>query len=209
MGEPTVKRSDLGRNAPSANCNGPHRPQLPPVWPGLQLRRATRRSAAARFSREREAILRLARGCDPEQGARRVLIPQPRGLEDSSRYWSVFMTVDHLRIVNQGTAEVITQLSRGEAPARASSTADVKPVAGADATVIEAFERACDHFEQCVAAVENLRTEVRYAHPWFGPLDAADWHVTTAFHMGLHRRQIETILQALTIEFVPSPTAPH
>jgi hypothetical protein len=29
-----------------------------------------------------------------------VLIARPRGLEDSSRYWSVWMTLDHLRIVH-------------------------------------------------------------------------------------------------------------
>jgi hypothetical protein len=164
---------------------------------GWQRRRATRQSAAARFGRERDIILNLARGCDPEMGARRVLIPRPRGLEDSSRYWSVFMTLDHLRITNQGAAEVITLLGRGELPARALSIADLKPAPGADATAVGAFERACDHFERCVAAVDNLCRKARYAHPWFGPLNAADWHVATAFHMGLHRRQVETILQAL------------
>jgi hypothetical protein len=154
-------------------------PQLAPPGAGLprmelfvarlalswQRRRATRESTAARFRREREAILNLARGCDSEAGARRVLIPRPRGLEDSSRYWSVFMTLDHLRIVNEGTAKIITRLSRGEVPARATSTADVKPVPGADASAIGAFARGCDDLERCVAAVPDLRTKVRYSHP--------------------------------------------
>ncbi|MBX3389322.1 MAG: hypothetical protein KF691_07680 [Phycisphaeraceae bacterium] len=42
--------------------------------------------------------------------AERVLIPRLRGLEDSSRYWSVWMMLDHLRIVNSQVAMVIASL---------------------------------------------------------------------------------------------------
>jgi hypothetical protein len=48
-----------------------------------------------------------------------------------------------------------------------------------------------------VAAAGNLKTELRYAHPWFGPLDAAGWHTLAAGHLGIHRVQIEQIIQGL------------
>ena len=59
-----------------------------------------RRSLDERFRVERELIAALVRSCDAELGARRILIRRPPGLEDSSRYWSVWMTLDHLRIVH-------------------------------------------------------------------------------------------------------------
>src|SRR4051794_8680829 len=60
----------------------------------------SREAFNTRFESERRAISELLKECDPEAAARRVLIQRPRGLEDSSRYWSVWMTLDHLRIVN-------------------------------------------------------------------------------------------------------------
>ena len=160
---------------------------------GWQNRRSTRQSAAALFAREREVILKLARGGSSEADAQRVLIKRPIGLEDCSRYWSVYMTMDHLRIVNHGTGELIRLLGRGETPERVTGTADVKPAPGVGPEVTAEFERACDFFEQSVAVVDDLRATPRWPHPWFGPLNAADWHFFTAFHMGLHRRQVEAI----------------
>src|SRR5712671_4616375 len=73
------------------------------------LRRATgsRESCNARFQRERETIRALVRPLDVDFAARRVLIERPRGLEDSSRFWSVWMTLDHLRIVHHSMIRVI------------------------------------------------------------------------------------------------------
>ncbi len=159
------------------------------------LRRATRQSSTSLFASEQTAINALVDACDPATAARRVLIPRPRGLEDSSRFWSVYMTLDHLRIVNDGIGRVIEGLARGQAPARPTGTADVKPSPEADAGAVEAFGRACAGFEQRVAAVDDLRTAARAPHPWFGPQDGAGWHYFAGMHMGLHRVQIESILR--------------
>lgn len=159
---------------------------------------ASRESAQALFEGQRQAVVRLARGCSVEQGNQRVLIKRLRGMEDSSRHWSVFMTLDHLRIVNFGCMEAIRSLSRGEVPARTASTAAVKPSPEVDAGIIEKFEQGCDLFSKTVAGVADLKTSARYAHPWFGPLDAAGWHFIAGFHMQLHRRQIEAIFVGLS-----------
>jgi hypothetical protein len=111
------------------------------VLVGWRARRTTRAQAAAVFAAERRAILRLIERAGPDAAARRVLIPRPRGLEDSSRSWSAYMVLDHLRIVNDATATLIGQLVRDERPDRVVSTADVKPSPSADASVVPAFER--------------------------------------------------------------------
>lgn len=163
------------------------------------LRRWTgsRRSFDARFARERESIRALVRDLSPEAGARRVLIRRPPGLEDSSRYWSVWMTLDHLRIVNDALAGVIGALARGIVPEGAASTAAVKPSAEAGPGIVAAYEASCDALAAAVAAVPNLNTSARYTHPWFGPLSAAGWHALAGGHMGIHRVQIERIRAGL------------
>ncbi len=161
-----------------------------------KARRTDRTSAAATFARERDAILLRLEAVPQEQLTTQVLIKRLPGLEDSSRYWSVLMTIDHLRIVNKELAGVIASLAAGQIPKRAVSTAAVKPDENVDLSVIPAFENGCREFEISVAAQTELRTEQRHVHPWFGPMDAAAWHFMAGFHMGLHRQQIERILKA-------------
>jgi hypothetical protein len=193
----------------------PHEPIVPPQLapPGAGLpkleqffarvmvrwmaRRTDRPTATAIFARERDAILHLLEGASPEKLSTRVLIKRLPGLEDSSRYWSALMTVDHLRIVNAEITTVIASLGNGKSPSRVVSTAAVKPSETVDRSVIAAFEQVCRDFEQMVAGQANLQTEAVYAHPWFGDLNAAGWHFMTGFHMDLHRKQIERIFAAL------------
>ncbi len=155
-------------------------------------------AAQATLVQEHDAILALARSRDAVTGAKRVLIRRLPGLEDSSRYWSVFMTLDHLRIVNDAISDAVSALLDGRVPPGAASTAAVKPSADVGAEVVEAFTASCRRLEGIVAAVPAaaLATPLRYAHPWFGPLDAAAWFFMAGFHLRLHRRQVELILAA-------------
>ena len=102
-------------------------------------------------------------------------------MEDSSRYWSVFMTLDHLRIVNLAVAGTIRALGKGELPDRVAGTADVKPDPTADITAIGEFERSCELFSKCAQQVPDSKTPKRFDHPWFGPMDAAGWHALGAY----------------------------
>jgi hypothetical protein len=159
--------------------------------------RMSRAAAAADIRAERDALRALVSPLDPELGARQVLIPRLRGMEDSSRYWSAYMTLEHLRIVNQVTAGLIVQLLHGRTPGRTASTADVKPASGIGPDVIAAMEESCAAIARAADSASTLRTKARYAHPWFGPLDAAGWHALTGFHMRLHRKQVASILAHL------------
>ncbi len=164
----------------------------------IQRWRGTPRRFTALFERERQAIARLYRERDEDTLNRRVLIPRLRGLEDSSRYWSVAMALDHLRIVNEQITRVIDELTQGRVPAGEASTAAVKPSENPGADVIPAYESSCDGLIAMATGKSELRTKARYAHPWFGPLDAAGWHAMAAVHMGIHRAQIARILEAAT-----------
>jgi len=185
-------------------------PQLAPPGAGLptvelwiarlifswQWRRLSRERIAEKFIQERDVILKLAKGCPAEVAAERRLIRRLPGIEDSSRYWSVYMTLDHLNIVNRVTTITIRGLAQGHAPKMKGSTANVKPSPQADAAAIEAFSNTCEEFLTRTREIADLHTEARHAHPWFGPLDAAGWQAMVAMHMNLHRRQIERILEA-------------
>lgn len=163
----------------------------------VRRRTASRESANAQFAQERERLRALLHPLSDEQAGRRVLIKRPRGLEDSSRFWSVWMTLDHLRIVHSGMTRMIGALTRGIQPPGAASTAAVKPRADVDGTVVAEYEKACDDLMAAVAGAKDLKTAVKYRHPWFGPLDAAGWHVMAGWHMALHRRQVERICEGL------------
>ena len=163
----------------------------------LTVRRWTGNPAAftAQFHRERRAIADLYTGRDDDVLRREVLIPRLRGLEDSSRFWSVYMTLDHLRIVNTAIAGVMGALVQGRVTPGRSSTAAVKPGPDIGPEVVAPYEKSCEDLLAQVAAHPILKTKARYAHPWFGPLDAAGWHAMSAMHMGIHRAQIERILR--------------
>lgn len=157
----------------------------------------TRSAFDAEFQAERQRIRNLVDQCDSDSACIPVLIARCRGMEDSSRYWSVWMTLDHLRIVNQSFIGIIKALSQGTVPKSKASTANVKPSPGVTAAVLAQYEEVCDKLVATVGAVPNLKTPARYAHPWFGAMNAAGWHALAGGHMRIHRTQIERILDGL------------
>jgi uncharacterized damage-inducible protein DinB len=165
---------------------------------GLRRWTGNRESFDERFKQERTTIRTLLKNVDDASLAQRVLIRRPPGLEDSSRYWSVLMTLDHLRIVHEAFVGIFTALGNGKVPEGKASTAAVKPDPEVTAAVVMEYEASCDALLAAVTALPNLKTSVRFAHPWFGPLDAYGWHALAGGHMGIHRVQIERILAGLT-----------
>jgi hypothetical protein len=157
-----------------------------------------RRRIDALFQRERAFVADLVRSCPEGRLGERVLIPRPRGLEDSSRHWSVLMTLEHLRLVNFACASVIRELAEGQVPAGKASTAAVKPSPEVTDAVLATYEASCDEVLAAVASARDLDNAARFPHPWFGPMSARHWHVLVAVHLGIHRRQIEAILDGLT-----------
>ena len=145
------------------------------------------------FEQERAKILELVENCPAEQASQPVLIDRIRGMEDSSRFWSVYMTVDHLCIVNKSIAAIIDLLAKEQVPQKAVRTADVKPRSDVGATVVKAFDDGCEEYRAIVEAQATLKTKEKFPHPWIGQMNALDWHALAAKHMSIHRTQIESI----------------
>lgn len=156
--------------------------------------------AAASFQDEGARVLAVWDALPPARLGERVLVRRLPGVEDSSRYWSAEMTVEHLVIVGTQLRGVVRSLRAGAVPAGAARVEDVKPTgAGGPAAVRAAFARLLADAAADAATDPPVAPGVgpRFAHPWFGPFDAFQWHCMLAMHQGIHRRQLEAIRAAL------------
>ena len=133
----------------------------------------------------------------PGLASRQVLIKRVVGIEDSSRYWSAYMVLEHLRIVNEIIARIIASLGAGRPYPQEIRTADVKPSPAADQRVVAGFENGVRTYVADVMPSLRCATRLTHAHPWFGPLGAHGWHCLAAIHHTLHRRQLTAILRML------------
>jgi hypothetical protein len=158
----------------------------------------TSQDAARRtFRREAEKIVSLARSASVSQGAVRVLIDRFLGIEDSSRYWSVFMVLDHLCIVDEDVIRAIEALTEEGHYAQESRIQDVKPNPTAGPDAIDRFVQSVAAYEATVSRLGKLGRDARRPHAWFGPMTARDWHCFAGIRHWVHRRQIERIKKAL------------
>jgi hypothetical protein len=157
----------------------------------------SRRRIGRWFRTEAERILSLARSLDPDLAARRVLIPRVMGMEDSSRYWSVYMTLQHLSVVDEAILGVMETLAAGREVNRVVSTAAVKPSPDAGPEELARFEAVARDYLVRIDALPNWGSKVTLKHPWFGALTVPRWHRLAAFHHQVHRKQIERIIRLL------------
>jgi hypothetical protein len=156
-------------------------------------------AAASRlYQRETEKILRLVTTTPIEHAGTPVLIKRVTGIEDSSRNWSVYMILDHLRIVDEGIARLIEALTRGAVPGHITRIQDVKPNLNSGPETIERFTSAVENYEATVKRLGKLSRSARHAHPWFGAMTPHEWHCLAGVHHAAHREQIERIKQAFS-----------
>ena len=154
----------------------------------------TREWATKHFHSEASSMVRLARNLTPQAANTPVLIPRVIGIEDSSRNWSVLMTLDHLVIVNSAIIDIVEHLSSERMYIRRVSTAAVKPRSEQTLETIERFAKTTQSYVDRVSRIKNLVSAARHPHPWFGSMDALGWHWLAAMHQTIHRRQILKII---------------
>ncbi len=159
----------------------------------------SKQDALDSFSKQSNKIITAARGVDPRMLTERCLVPRLQGLEDSSRYWSIAMVLEHLIIVGDLMREAVVELSRGNNQLRAVGTAEVKPHAEVDAeTIFENFDRMTEQFVQETGACDvDAFPKVTHPHPWFGPLNAHQWLIFGGLHENIHRKQVQEIIARL------------
>jgi len=158
-----------------------------------------KKEAIDNFAKQSEKILALSTSLSADQFTARRLIPRLRGLEDSSRYWSVAMTLEHLVIVGNLMRQAVVELSSGQANLQAVGSGDVKPDPNTDpAKAIQSFKDMSDQFvREALAADVDAFPKITHPHPWFGPLNAHQWLNMAAVHENIHRQQIKEIIARL------------
>lgn len=139
-------------------------------------------------------------GLSSEAYSKKVLVPKQRGLEDSSRYWSVAMTARHLTIVGQAIEQVIINLSKNNGENKFVDTAMVKPEDSHNnfAAITEYIQFADSFVERIQKNVQDRTSKLTHLHPWFGPLNAKGWMWIMGMHSLIHLKQIKNIKKGLT-----------
>lgn len=192
---PPVSAPKLGR--PGAGLPFPESWIVRLFGRGMLRRRYSRATAVDEIERTAQRLLDKTAALSPDQLTAPKLIDRLRGLEDSSRFWSPSMVLEHLCITGQGTTRLILLLSNGERSERTVSTAAVKPTGKDPAIVREEFQALHGGLRrQLTEAAGNQWNGATHAHPWFGPLNAGDWLCMMAMHMHLHEQQLDRILAA-------------
>ncbi len=151
------------------------------------------------FRKEAEKIGVLVEENEGSKLTKRVLIDRFAGIEDSSRDWSVLMTIDHLNIVNCGLSQLIMLLTGSveeftECDLKEVKIEEVKPSSDVGLEVIKLFKLQSKKVADSLSEVGDLDGSHTHIHPWFGRMNAKQWFALLAIHMGLHRKQIEKIL---------------
>lgn len=187
-------------------------PDLPPLAPpgagipwlermvlkgGVRLyaSRTSQQAAMALFQRDAAEVIAMAESVSEEIGRKPALVPRLRAMEDSSRYWSPYMIVQHLDIIDRGVLMLVRGLAAGRSSDKVTGTADVKPSPDAGPDVVGKFRETVAAWQSKLAEIPDLKTRLRHPHPWFGPLDAHAWVCVAALHHGVHLKQMKLVLR--------------
>ncbi|PQJ96264.1 DinB family protein [Chromatium okenii] len=149
------------------------------------------------FRTEAAHTLAMSRRLTRAQGLERVSIPRFPGIENESCHWSVYMTLDHLVMVNTAITALIHAICVDSDHDVEIELADVWPHEDAGADRIHALSAVVERYSRLIERLGPLRSRTRYPHPWFGALTARHWHALAAIHNRTHRIQIEKIVRRL------------
>jgi len=168
------------------------------VYPFIAQRTTWQRSEE-NFYKVHQLIQKELIGLTDLQMQKRCLVPPQLGLEDSSRYWSILMTLEHLLIVGRGIFQVVSALTAGRIPDGKADTATVKPAAQFyDRNIVLEFNRFVEEdFKQFNKTIQNRQSSLTFQHPWFGMMKAQSWYWLLATHGMIHLKQIRAIKKCL------------
>lgn len=152
------------------------------------------------FAKTNARILELVKKIPHDQLETKVLVPPMPGLEDSSRFWSVAMTLEHIEFVGRNVAMTIIALSKGNQPPLRVNIANLKPKGlSKPEAQIELFEKYAAEIPRLLASeVQNRKSRTTLPHPWFGRFNAGQWHWLLAAHSRIHFPQLLAITQGLS-----------
>jgi hypothetical protein len=150
------------------------------------------------FSMAGARILKEAGGVAEGKRDERVLVPRMRGIEDSSRFWSINETLEHVMITGVPMRGVIAALAAGKTSDYVVRIENFKPqgkYAGGDAR---------PDFKKFLAETADLLSPLKvedegptHRHPWLGEFNALQWSWLLAGHSGIHLNQLVAIKKGL------------
>lgn len=148
------------------------------------------------FHEEGRKIKTIVELLNTELLLKKVLIKRLRGLEDSSRYWSPVMVLEHLIIVGRELKEIIIKLNDEQVPTKDLEIANVKPSENAGVEMVGRFNGFQEEFITVMSDERYHRSsDLKFRHPWLGPLNSFEWLCLAAGHTYLHCIQLKKILQ--------------
>ncbi len=148
--------------------------------------------------REGQRILYLAQDLSDWELEERILVKRPFGVEDSSRYWSMEMLMEHLIMTGIATHRTLRQLSIGVRPHHSSRIVDGKPKGGRGPRIRDEFSHYLDKF---LESSNDLKFPPRpsLAHSWTGEMNASQWFKFAALHHWIHRIHAERIFAGIGV----------
>lgn len=150
------------------------------------------------FEKTTHEIIAMIEPLSDDAKTLKILIPRLTGIEDSSRYWSIMMVLEHLMLVNKGITEIATALAADQQPDIEVSIASVKPrgfLKPEDG--VQTFQHKMESVVEQLHQVEKWPSTQLLYHPWLGFLSASQWIILLALHQKLHKVQIEEITKRL------------
>lgn len=151
-----------------------------------------------RFDRINKKIMEMVQPLSFEQIHKKILVPKLKGIEDSSRFWSVAETLEHIEMVGDSVCEGIEFLQNGIVPEKAANVAEYKPKGkynGVDPR--PAFEAFNKRIQDRLKGKKISLDPPFYRHPWLGMLSSQQWQWLLSGHSGIHYNQIKHILKQL------------
>jgi hypothetical protein len=142
-------------------------------------------------------ILKSIEGLAPEQKRTPILIDRIPGLEDSSRYWSPLMVLEHLLITGTAIAGFAQGLSEQKTDLPTVRIEEVKPnVEVNEALLIKDYQEFLESYPSAIQALPK-NSFAKHAHPWFGPINLHQWLCLNAYHHQTHQKQLDLIIKRL------------
>ena len=164
----------------------------------FQSRKANKEKNLRLFTLIGNRILKEAGSVAEGKRDQRVLVPRMKGIEDSSRFWSVNETLEHIMITGEGMRGVIALLAAGKTSDYFVDIANFKPkgkYAGGDAR--PDFKKFMSETADMLAPLKIEDEGPVHLHPWLGPFNALQWTWLLAGHGGLHLNQLVAIKKGL------------
>lgn len=150
------------------------------------------------FEKITEKILKEVEGLNDKQLNQKILVPPQPGLEDSSRFWSIAMTLEHMVIVGKEIQQAVESLTHGALPNKKADIGKLKP--HGELTALESVQifKTFTLEEFPKIKIGDRNSKLKLLHPWFGLFSAQQWYWLLGAHQLLHLRQIREIKKRLS-----------